>query len=166
MVSPGRQSRAVLPASLSGTWNSANLGSSLGVQNLGQLHHMTAQWLTSSLAPPAVTQSPHPTRIVTLWLVQGPQAKKDSYQGGCPKGLESLRPDHSLCKVLAFLKVKVFVTQSCLTLCTVACQALLSVEFSRQECWSGLPLPSPEDLSNPGIEPGSLSHQGSPSYTA
>ena len=117
MVSLGRQSRAVLPASLSDTWNSANLGSSLGVQNLGQLHHMTAQWLTSSPASPAVTQSPHPTRIVTLWLVQGPQAKKDSYQGGCPKGLESLRPDHSLCKVIAFLKVKVFVIQSCLTLC-------------------------------------------------
>ena len=27
--------------------------------------------------------------------------------------------------------------------------------FSRQECWSGLPFPSPEDLPNPGIEPGS-----------
>ena len=37
----------------------------------------------------------------------------------------------------------------------VACQALLSMEFSRQEYWSGLPLPSPGDLPNPGIEPGS-----------
>ena len=27
--------------------------------------------------------------------------------------------------------------------------------FSRQEYWSGVPLPSPEDLSDPGIEPGS-----------
>ena len=27
--------------------------------------------------------------------------------------------------------------------------------FSRQECWSGLPFPSPRDLPNPGIEPGS-----------
>ena len=27
--------------------------------------------------------------------------------------------------------------------------------FPRQECWSGLPLPSPEDLPDPGIEPGS-----------
>ena len=27
--------------------------------------------------------------------------------------------------------------------------------FSRQECWSGLPLPSPGDLPNPGIKPGS-----------
>ena len=36
---------------------------------------------------------------------------------------------------------------------TVACQAPLSVGFSRQEYWSGLPFPSPGDLPNPGIEP-------------
>ena len=39
---------------------------------------------------------------------------------------------------------------------TVACQAPLSMEFSRQEYWSGLPCPPPEDLSDPGIEPMSL----------
>ena len=39
---------------------------------------------------------------------------------------------------------------------TVACQTLLSVEFSRQEYWSGFPFPPPEDLPNPGIEPESL----------
>ena len=38
------------------------------------------------------------------------------------------------------------------TLWTVACQPLLSRE-DRQEYWSGLPLPSPEDLPDPGIEP-------------
>ena len=37
----------------------------------------------------------------------------------------------------------------------VAYQAPLSMEFSRQEYWSGLPFPSPGDLPNPGIEPGS-----------
>ena len=36
---------------------------------------------------------------------------------------------------------------------TVACQAPLSMGFSRQEYWSGSPFPSPEDLPNPGIEP-------------
>ena len=36
---------------------------------------------------------------------------------------------------------------------TVAHQAPLSMEFSRQEYWSGLPFPSPGDLPNPGIEP-------------
>ena len=41
------------------------------------------------------------------------------------------------------------------TLWTVACQAPLSMGFSRQEYWSGLPFPSPGDLPDPGIEPGS-----------
>ena len=36
---------------------------------------------------------------------------------------------------------------------TVARKALLSIEFSRQEHWSGLPLPFPGDLPDPGIEP-------------
>ena len=36
---------------------------------------------------------------------------------------------------------------------TVACQASLSMEFSRQEYWNGLPHPSPVALPNPGIEP-------------
>ena len=35
----------------------------------------------------------------------------------------------------------------------------LFMEFSRQEYWSGLPFPSPGDLANPGIEPGSLALQ-------
>ena len=39
---------------------------------------------------------------------------------------------------------------------TVAHQAPLSMEFSRQEYWSGLPLPSPGELPEPGIEPSSL----------
>ena len=37
---------------------------------------------------------------------------------------------------------------------TVDHQAPPSMEFYRQEYWSGLPFPSPGDLSNPGIEPG------------
>ena len=48
------------------------------------------------------------------------------------------------------------VTQSCPVLCnlwTVARQAPLSMGFSRQEYWSGLPFPSPVDLPNLGIEP-------------
>jgi len=55
---------------------------------------------------------------------------------------------------------------------TVAYQAPLSMGFSRQEYWSGLPFPSPRDIPNPGIEPRDcllhcrqtlyrLSHQGS-----
>ena len=55
------------------------------------------------------------------------------------------------------MKVKVLVAQSCPTLCdpwTVACQAPLSVELSRQEYWSGLPFPSPGDLPDLGIKAG------------
>ena len=71
-------------------------------------------------------------------------------------------------------------TQSCSTLCDskdCSHQAPLSMEFSRQECWSGLPFPTPGDLPNPGTETASpespalradflpLSHLGSPSDT-
>ena len=35
---------------------------------------------------------------------------------------------------------------------TTACQAPLSMEFSRQEYWSGLPFPTPGNLPNPGIK--------------
>ena len=48
------------------------------------------------------------------------------------------------------------VTKSCpthVTPWTVASQAPLSIGFSRQEYWSGLPLPTPGDLPNPGIKP-------------
>ena len=44
-----------------------------------------------------------------------------------------------------------FVTPS-----TIALQALLSMEFSRQENWTGFPFPSPGDLPNSGIEHASL----------
>ena len=51
------------------------------------------------------------------------------------------------------------VTKLCVTLLiswTVACQAPLFMGFSRQEYWIELPFPSPGDLPNPGIEPGSI----------
>ena len=50
-----------------------------------------------------------------------------------------------------FSHVQIFVTHW-----TVARQAPLSMEFSRQEYWSGLPFASPGDLPNSGIEPVSL----------
>ena len=49
-----------------------------------------------------------------------------------------------------FSHVQLFVT-----LWTVACQSPLSMGFSRQEYWSGLPSLPPGDLPDPGIEPGS-----------
>ena len=52
--------------------------------------------------------------------------------------------------LLSFSCVRLFVTPW-----TVAYEASLSMGFSRQEYWSGLPFPSPGDLPDPGIEPGS-----------
>ena len=51
-------------------------------------------------------------------------------------------------KVKSFSRVRLFATPW-----TVAYQASLSMGFSRQEYWSGLPFPSPGDLPDPGIKP-------------
>ena len=53
-------------------------------------------------------------------------------------------------KVKSLSRVRLFVTPW-----TVAYWTPRSMEFSRHEYWSGLPFPSPGDLPNPGIEPGS-----------
>ena len=49
--------------------------------------------------------------------------------------------------------------------CNVASQAPLSMQFSRQEYWSGLPFPSPWDLPDPGIKPQSPALQADSSST-
>ena len=53
-------------------------------------------------------------------------------------------------KVKLLSRVRLFATPW-----TVVYQASPSMGFSRQEYWSGLPFPSPRDLPNLGIEPGS-----------
>ena len=74
-----------------------------------------------------------------------------------------------MCVLSCFTHVQLFAI-----LWTVACQSPLSVGFSRKVYWSGLPFPSPGDLSDPGIELMSpatpalqvdslpLGHQGNP----
>ena len=61
------------------------------------------------------------------------------------------RPISACVRVRLFLLCPLFPT-----LWTVAHLAPLSVGFSRQECWSGLPRPPPGDPPNPGIEQASL----------
>ena len=56
----------------------------------------------------------------------------------------------SISVVQSLSRVQLFATHW-----TVAHEASLSVEFSRQEYWSGLPFPSPGDFPDPGIKPGS-----------
>ena len=58
---------------------------------------------------------------------------------------------HACCVLSHFSRVQLFAIPW-----TVAHQAPLSMEFSRQEHWSGLPRPSPGGLPNPGIKPMSL----------
>ena len=53
-----------------------------------------------------------------------------------------------MCELLSCVQLSVIPS-------TVAHQAPLSMKFSRQEYWSGQPFPSPGDLPDPGIEPGS-----------
>ena len=57
-------------------------------------------------------------------------------------------------KVKSLSHVRLFATQW-----TVAHQAPLSMGFSRQEYWSGLPFPAPGDFPDSGIEPTSLALQ-------
>ena len=95
-----------------------------------------------------------------------------------PWQVDSLQSSHQVKwnEVKSLSHVRLFVTPW-----IVAHQAPPSMEFSRQEYWSGLPFPSPGDLPDPGVEPGSsalqadalpfeptgklLSHQGSPQNT-
>ena len=51
------------------------------------------------------------------------------------------------CVLSHFSRVRLLATPR-----TVACHIPLSMGFSRQECWSGLPCPPPGDLPDPGIE--------------
>ena len=71
---------------------------------------------------------------------------------------EVTSPSYRLFKIIIIIVV-VVESISCVrffvTPWTVACQAPLSMGFPRQEYWSGLPFPSPGDLPDPGIKPGS-----------
>jgi len=77
--------------------------------------------------------------------------------------LTSPHQDKNRCSLLsACEKWKVLVSQSCLILfdfMDYSCQAPLSMGFSRQEYWNGLPFPSPGDLPNLWIEPRSSALQ-------
>ena len=77
------------------------------------------------------------------WKMQTPR-RSDNPEGGT---IQHLVIHWSDVKLLS--RVRLFATPW-----TVAYQAPLSMGFSRQESWSGLPFPSPGDLPNPGLNPG------------
>ena len=79
--------------------------------------------------------------------------------------LQSLATSQNFLNFSALLYAHVYAQSlSCVplfgTLQTVACQAPLSMEFSRQEYWSRLPFPPPEDLPDPGVNPASPASTG------
>jgi len=77
--------------------------------------------------------------------------KKDAYLRKKPSGTTTVEYGSNAQVVVQSLScVRLFAT-----LWTVACQAPLSLSFSRQESWSGLPFPSPGDLPSPGTKPAS-----------
>ena len=64
------------------------------------------------------------------------------------KGKESEKEYTYTCVLSHFSHIRLFAT-----LCMAARHAPLSMRFSRQEYWSGLPSPPPRDRPNPGTEP-------------
>ena len=83
------------------------------------------------------------------WYVASKGWSQDSTCGlSGYKALNSRKNDILKVKVKSLSRVHLFATPW-----TVAHQAPLSVGFSRQEYWSGLPFPSPGDLPDPGVEP-------------
>ena len=91
------------------------------------------------------------TLFTLLWWQEGPvsdsQARSESYASFICL-LIFILPDNAKVKVKSLSRVRLFVTPW-----TVVYQDPLSMGFSRQEYWSGLPFPSPGDLPDPGIEP-------------
>ena len=110
------------------------------------------------------TRKPKNTGVGSLSLLQGIFLIQKSNQGllhcrqilyqlsyqGSPKIGRYLNCRQTAC-ICVVSHVHLFVTSW-----TIACQALLSMEFSRQEYWSALPFPPPGDLPKLGIEPTSL----------
>ena len=83
------------------------------------------------------------------WYVASKGWSQDSTCGlSGYKALNSRKNDILKVKMKSLSRVHLFATPW-----TVAHQAPLSVGFSRQEYWSGLPFPSPGDLPDPGVEP-------------
>ena len=76
--------------------------------------------------------------------------RRKQYTGPVPKGTNSSESKKERKKVKSLSRVRLFVTPW-----TVTYQAPPSMGSSRQEYWSGLPFPSPGDLPDPGIKPGS-----------
>ena len=112
------------------------------VQSLSHVRLFATPWIAAGQASLSITNSRSSLRLTSV---------------------ESVMPSSHLilCRSLLLLppmppSIRVSCVQLFATPQTVACQASLSMEFFRQEHWSGLPCPLLGDLPNPGTEPASL----------
>ena len=121
------------------------------------MQEMSADMVVSPCAPWSVTEFAQGTAFIgkqTLvptqaFPVQGAmQFSKTVQRCVCVCVCVCMRVRAHVCQQLSHV-------QLCATPWTIVHQDLLSMEFSRQEYWSGLPHHSPGDLPNPGIKPGS-----------
>ena len=80
-----------------------------------------------------------------MWCICDPRGRKNGFSAFLEKMDRRLTG-----RRWSLSHVRLFVTTR-----TVAHQAPLSMRFSKRECWSGLPFPSPGDLPNPGTKTGS-----------
>ena len=146
-------------------WKDPDAGKDWGQEEKGRtedrgwmasLTQWTWVWVNSGswwwTGRPGVLQSMESQRVGHDW------ATKLNWTDSSPFSLEF----QTFVQLNVVKKMKVLVAQLCMTLATpwnVACQVPLSMEFSRQEYWNGEPFPSPGDLLDPGIEPGSSTLQ-------
>ena len=129
------------------------------VKSLSRVRLIAIPWTVAHQAPPSMGLSrqeywsglpfPSPGDLPK----PGIEPRSDTLQANAlpvePQGKPSVLIESKV-KVKLLSRVRLFATAW-----TVAYNAPPSMGCSRQEYWSGLPFPSPEDLPNPGIEPGS-----------
>ena len=89
-----------------------------------------------------------PEKMTQLSHAQAPDPQKPGAINMCCSKQSCLQWYYNVCSLSCVQLSEI--------LWTVACQAPLSMGFSRQEHWSGLPCPPPGDPPDPGIEPASL----------
>ena len=98
----------------------------------------------------------HCCRVLFYWpfLQPGGSSNSDIYVASFLTSFKTMLKSHFLIRVYcACMLSRLSLVWLFVTLWTLACQALLSMGFSRQEYWSGFPCPPPGDLSYPGTEP-------------
>ena len=118
-------------------------------------HHLSLQWTVIFLLVEGLKYFKNYQNETETWSEQtsvGKMTLTDLLHKVCFTNLRFVK-EHSICKAQCAKLLQLCLFE---TLWMVACQAPLSLGFSRQEYWSGLPYPPPGDPPDPGIEPRSL----------